>query len=376
MNLDFPNELLWNKFGVTLMKTHHKKYKLVCTIFISIIFIICLHSNVQAQYKLIIHVVDKDSVIRNTQATRLLESLPSSFLTKALCTDYIYKLPITLSAKGFLTASVDSSSFDSTGAHIYLYLGRQFKWLEIQPGNTDKRLMDATGWNEKHFVNKKVDYSQILIQEQRMLDFFDNSGYPFVSIALDSLSVIEQPGEDGLVAKWKVTKGPLYHIDSIRLFGKVKIKNSFLQRYLGISNGSIYNKGKLNTIGRRLLELPYLQEQQHWDITMLGTGSVLNLYLQPRRSSQVNFLIGFLPGSGQSSKTQITGDVNLNLKNALGAGESILLNWQQLQLQSPRLNIAYQQPYIFNSPMGVDFNFSLLKRDSTFLQLDGELGLQ
>ncbi|MGF2414877.1 MAG: ShlB/FhaC/HecB family hemolysin secretion/activation protein, partial [Ferruginibacter sp.] len=109
---------------------------------------------------------------------------------------------------------------------------------------------------------------------------------------------------------------------------------------------------------------------------MLGTGAVLNLYLQPKKSSQFNFLIGVLPNATLTSKLQLTADVNLNLKNALNGGESILFNWQQLQKKSPRLNLGYQQPYIFNSNFGFDFLFDLFKKDSTFLQVNGQLGLQ
>ena len=109
---------------------------------------------------------------------------------------------------------------------------------------------------------------------------------------------------------------------------------------------------------------------------MLGSGSILNLYLAPKRSSQANFLIGFLPSASQTGKLQLTADVNLDLKNALNTGETILLNWQQLQPKSPRLNLGYQQPYIFNSSFGIDFLFDLYKKDSTFLQLNAQLGLQ
>ncbi|MEO6706823.1 MAG: BamA/TamA family outer membrane protein, partial [Ginsengibacter sp.] len=48
----------------------------------------------------------------------------------------------------------------------------------------------------------------------------------------------------------------------------------------------------------------------------------------------------------------------------------------QLQPQSPRLNLGFSQPYIFNSNFGIDFSFNLLKRDSSYLQLNGILGLQ
>jgi outer membrane protein assembly factor BamA len=182
--------------------------------------------------------------------------------------------------------------------------------------------------------------------------------------------------EDKINAMLKVTKGPLYHIDSIRVFGKAKISKNFLNHYLGIPKGGLYNKEKLEQVSKRILELPYLQEMQPSDISMLGTGSVLNLYLAPKKSSQFNFLIGVLPAANQGSKFQLTADVNLNLKNALNGGESILLNWQQLQKKSPRLNLGYQKPYIFSSNFGFDFAFDLFKKDSTFLQVNGQLGLQ
>ena len=89
-------------------------------------------------------------------------------------------------------------------------------------------------------------------------------------------------------------------------------------------------------------------------------------------------LVGFLPNNDQlsSKKLLITGEANLNLKNALGAGETIGLNWQQLQVKSPRLNIIYQHPYLFNTPVGLDFAFDMFRKDSTFLNVNLQLGAQ
>ncbi|MEO6718971.1 MAG: BamA/TamA family outer membrane protein, partial [Ferruginibacter sp.] len=201
---------------------------------------------------------------------------------------------------------------------------------------------------------------------------YEKNGYPFAAVFLDSIQLTQGT----MNAFLQVNPGPLYHIDSIRLKGKVKLSEGFLQGYLGIPNGGIYNKEKLEQVSKRLLELPYLQEQQPSELVMLGTGSILDIYVQPKKSSQVNFLIGFLPANSQTSKLQLTGDVNLDLRNALGAGEKILLNWQQLQISSPRLNIGYQQPYIFKTPFGLDFGFDLFKKDSTFLQLNAQIGIQ
>jgi outer membrane translocation and assembly module TamA len=159
------------------------------------------------------------------------------------------------------------------------------------------------------------------------------------------------------------------------VIGKIRLNQKFLQKYIDIPNGSLYSKQKLEKVDKKMLELPYVTTVQSSDITMLGSGSVLNLYLQSKKSSQVNFLVGVLPASGQESKLQLTGDVNLDLKNLLGSGEGFLLKWQQLQPKSPRLNLGYDQPYIFNSPIGLSVLFEMFKKDSNFLQLNAQGGI-
>ena len=126
-----------------------------------------------------------------------------------------------------------------------------------------------------------------------------------------------------------------------------------------------------------MLELPYVQEVQPWNLTMLGEGSVVNLYLRPKKSSQINALIGFLPSSDPElgNKILVTGEATINLKNALGNGETMLLNWQQLQQSSPRLDLQFQQPYIFHSPFGFNASFDLYKQDSSYINVNLVAGL-
>jgi hemolysin activation/secretion protein len=47
-----------------------------------------------------------------------------------------------------------------------------------------------------------------------------------------------------------------------------------------------------------------------------------------------------------------------------------------LQQKSPRLNVNFQQPYLFHSPYGVNLAFSLYKKDSSYINTDGLLGIQ
>ena len=306
------------------------------------------------QYKLTIKFIDKDSLFTGQEL-----HLQTNFKSQLFCADYINKLPGILNTQGYLAASVDAVNFDSAAATIQLYLGLQQKWVKLNTDSIDKKALDESGFFSKNFTSKPFNPTQVQVLKERVLNYYEKSGYPFAAVYLDSIRLQDET----INAILKVNSGPLYHIDSIRVNGKVKIASHFLQRYLGIVNGSIYNKDKLDQVEKKLMELPFLQEQQPSELQLLGTGAVLNLYLQPKPSSQLNFLIGFLPANNQTNKLQITGDVNLNLKNALGKAETILLNWQQLQIQSPRLNIGYQQPFIFKSAFGIDVAFNLFNKD-------------
>lgn len=348
-------------------KSHMRKFRLQISVLSFLL--LSIYAPAQNKYHLYLQGVDKDSatIVAKT-------GMQTSFVSRTACTDYVNRLPGYLQSKGYVTASVDSLKYDSTAARIVLFIGELYLWAQLDVKDIEAPILDAIGWQEKMFANKPIDFIQVQTWEERLLNYLENNGFPFARVYLDSL----QLDNDKVSALLKVNKGPAYKIDSIRLYGNAKISNAYLQRYLEIPNGSVYSKEKLLRINKKIRELTYIEEEKPADLTMLGTGSVLNMYLKQKKSSQVNILIGFLPNNNQlsSKKLLITGEGNLNLKNALGSGETIGLNFQALQVESQRLNLIYQQPYLFKSPLGLDFYFDIFRKDSSFVNINLQLGAQ
>ncbi len=338
-----------------------------------------LHSAAQNNYKLYIRCPDKDST---AILSRL--GLQTEFSSRFTCATYINQLPGSLQAKGYVTASIDSLHYDSLSARMLLFVGELYRWARLDTKNIEPAILNAVGWRDKLFTGKPMDFNQVHLWQEKILNHLENTGYPFGRVFLDSLvldneKVAAEPDSAGMVsAILKVEKGPQYTIDSIRVYGNAKISNDYLQRYLEIPNGSIYSQEKLVNVNKKIKELTYVEQEKPFDISMLATGAVLNLYLKQKKSSQVNVLIGLLPNNDQlsSKKLLLTGEANIFLKNALGAGEIIGLNWQQVQVRSPRLNLLFQYPYLFHSPVGVDFNFDILRKDSSYVNINLQLGLQ
>ncbi|HSC39868.1 MAG TPA: hypothetical protein VLD19_18425, partial [Chitinophagaceae bacterium] len=249
------------------------------SIYLLLLFTTCM---ARAQYQLRLQPVDRDTLF----LTQTL-GIQTSFASRNACMYYIDKLPTQLQTKGYASASIDSLWMDSSFAVLKLFVGEAYKLAHIDTRTADKKALEQAGWNEKNLFNKPFNSQQTRQLQERILEYYENNGYPFAKIQLDSFLI----DKDQLSAHLKIDKGPFYKIDSIRLYGEGKINNLFMQRYLDIKNGSTYQKEKLKNINQRLLELPYLQQEQPWTMTMLGTGSVLNLYLKPKKSSQINVLL-------------------------------------------------------------------------------------
>ncbi len=343
-------------------------------ILVLILMLAALNGNAQkpaaatvSSYTLWVSGVDKDSawIVSKT-------GLQTSFASKLACEEYLNRLPALLQSKGYVTASIDSLQYGMTTARLVLFLGESYRWIKLDVASVPSDLLEVAGWREKQFSGKPLDFEMLQQLQEKMLYRLENTGHPFARIFLDSIIL----DKEAVTASLKVNKGPAYKIDSIRIYGNGKISNAYLQRYLNIPNGSSYNKEKLLQVDKKLAELAYVESERSADITLLNTGSVLNVYLKQKKSSQINALIGFLPNNDQlsSKKLLITGEANIILRNSLGAGETIGLNWQQIQVKSPRLNFIYQHPFIFKSNVGLDFSFDMFKKDSSFLNVNFQLG--
>ncbi|HET6225408.1 MAG TPA: BamA/TamA family outer membrane protein [Bacteroidia bacterium] len=271
----------------------------------------------------------------------------------------------------YLTAQYDSLISDSLTMTAYLNFGKQYKWASLKKGNIDEGVLSQIGFREKLYRHKPVYFKDVKKAQELLIQYYENNGYPFAAVKLDSMQIRE--GE--LEAVFKLTKNKQCKIDSIVIQGNAKITNVYMYNYLGVKPGDLYNEAQLRKINIRIAELPFLKASRSANVVFTEKGTKLYLYLEKKHASQFNGIIGMLPDN-VTGKIVFTGDVQLNLQNGLGHGEIIDLNWRRLQTQTQDLKMRLVYPFLLRSPLGVDYNFKLYKKDTTFLEVTQNIGLQ
>ena len=275
--------------------------------------------------------------------------------------------------KGFLEISIDSLIEEQSNVKAWIHVGPRYAWGTLVLDSNLQAVSTSFDAPLQVKPGEVMSIDQLVSLQTYYLSMLEENGYPFASVRLDSSYFINNE----LFGRLTADKGPLYSIDSIHVEGRVRVNKNFLIQYLGLGDGSPYKKSLLDQVSKRIAELGFVREIRKWSLSLTGTGAILNLFLEPVQNSRFNLLAGFMPSNEQlGGKLLLTGDAEMDLKNVFGGGENLYLNWQQIQVRSPRLQLGFMKPYLLSSNTGVDFNFNLLKKDSSFLTLNTRLGLR
>lgn len=271
----------------------------------------------------------------------------------------------------YLVAAYDSVFTDSISAKAYLSFGAQYKWANLKKGNVDEGVLSEIGFREKVYSNKPIYYKSVKRVQEKLITYYENNGYPFASVKLDSIII----SDGSISAQLKVTKNSEIKIDSVVIKGTAEIAPVYIYNYLGIKPGSLYDEAQLKKVNTRIAELAFVRATKPASFIFSGKFNKLILSLEKKRASQFDGVVGILPDN-VTGKILFTGDVRLKLQNGLGRGELIDLNWRRLQTQTQDLKMRLVYPFILRTPFGLDYNFKLYKKDTTFLDVNQNVGLQ
>ncbi len=280
-----------------------------------------------------------------------------------------------LQSKAYLTASLDSLSTYSKDATAQLYLGPAMRWVQLRTNAAEyDEWLAAAGYRPKNFTDKPLRYDALLALERAVLEQAENRGYPFAQVGLDSIGI----AADGSVsAVLQIEPKQFFTFKGIKINGDVQLPAAFLPNYLGLRAGSPYSRTRVLRLREQLRTLVFIESTGNPSVTFAGQEATVNLFLQKKRASRFDFLIGLLPQPNSTSgKLLVTGSLNAAFQNALDLGEHFAVEFERLRPETQKLDVRAGVPYLFGTPFGVEGRLNIFRRDSTWVDAQSELGVQ
>jgi translocation and assembly module TamA len=274
---------------------------------------------------------------------------------------------------GYLTASFDSVWVEKKQVHASLYLGKSYKFLQIDASKVPPAMLQAVNFRAANFQQKKLAYKEYLTLKNKLLNHAQNTGYPFASVFLDSISIENAE----FSAKLQYEKGTYIVFDSLLVVGKnpLKMNKKFLSDYLKLYRKQAFSQKKVDDAEKLLRTLPYLKLLSKPEVTFERDRAFVLLNTEALKVNQFDGIVGLLPNAGNNNQLQFTGQINLKLYNLFQSGKNLQIAWQSPRTQSQMLNIAYEHPNLFKTRIDVAAKLHLNKRDTSFVNFSWHLQL-
>ena len=329
-------------------------------LFVILGILLCTATNVSAQdWSLNIH---SDNISENIKPIRYEHTLKDSIGVLREIHIYVLKLH----ELSFLEAAMDSIVYTKKYVEVFLHVGTRHNWSMLHSGNVPDEYLYKSGYKQKFYSKTRFSYKELASLENRVIKYSENSGFPFARIELDSI----QLSDSYFSATLNYQSGPLIRFDTIALVGTSRVKRRYIESYLGITPGALYNQQKVQNLERQLKQLQYLKVVKSPEV-FFSTGKAQPvLFVNARKCNQLDGYIGFQPNSSSSKKLLLTGEFNMNLKNLLQSGKELFVQWKRFDVQSQLLKTSYVHPRLFHSNIDIKLNFNLMKQDTSFLTLD------
>lgn len=263
--------------------------------------------------------------------------------------------------KGYILTSVQKVK-EINAFKASIEIGKKYVWGKFNIDYVPEALLSKAGYHKSQFLNARVNSKILGSLLVKLLEESDKAGYPFASIKLDSVTIINEEISAVLAysAGFKIKYGTL-HVNSDF------VKSKYLESYLGIKEGDLFNANKVVGINRKINKLTYCKTAGFPAIKFDNKSCHISLKLRPIKANKVDAMLGLAPNQIDKSKLLATGYINLDLHNLFKSGKRLMFNWRQFGVQSQTLKTSYNHTNLFGSIINVKGNFEIFKQDTTFI---------
>lgn len=287
------------------------------------------------------------------------------------------RITFNLQQNGYLNFQIDSINtyFSSDSQNVSL----KILLKENKPTYVNNIFIQNLDSLEAGNVNEKFSLLQdspFIVSEfedsfSDVLTNFENNGFPFASINIESLffyydSISEENAVDVYL---NFSKNQISKIDTIMIKGNTKTKDYVITRELRINKGENYSQDRIEDIPNKLNRLHFFESIKHpkYFFNSKEKG-VLQIDVVEKSTNNFNGILGYIPPTNDNDNGYLTGLVDISLRNLFGTGRAVSFKWSKIDRNSQELELKYLEPWIFGFPLNIDFLLYQRQQDTTYVQ--------
>jgi len=242
-------------------------------------------------------------------------------------------------------------------------LGPKYESIRLYADKTLFEFLELEGIkNLKSNPYYLIEFAKLESLLNSLTKFLSAKSYPFASVTLKAIIPI---GKSELRADLVVETKQARQLQSVKIKGYEKFPRSFIKHFLNIKTNTLFDLKAIQSKTKALDQLPFSKQIRPAEVLFTKDTTRVYLYLEKIKSNRFDGFLGF--GSDENSgDLQLNGYLNLNLTNNLNFGESFRVNYRSDENDLKTFETQLTLPYLFKTPIGSEFEFNIIKKDSTF----------
>jgi outer membrane protein insertion porin family len=285
-----------------------------------------------------------------------------------------------LKNNGYFLSKIDSVKIshirDTTSARVTFYItpGIQFLLGKIKINGVDSleglslREMEeiATMYLNRPFteVLQKKLFSEIV-------DICENNGFPLCRVRtrdfeIDSLSTDQKK----ITLYLEVDPGKLVRINDLKIPAKSQTGIDYLRRILRFRQNEIYDERRVKQYLQILNRQDFISSIGNPKVIMVDSLFFLELSFEESSSTTVDGIIGYVPPAVNNpvERGYFTGEFKVGLRNVLGSGRRLRVDWQKPDKLSEDFRVQYRESFLLGLPFHLGGELHRLIRDTTYIE--------
>ena len=207
---------------------------------------------------------------------------------------------------------------------------------------------------------KTIPYEDLDIQINKWIIHLEKQGQGLGKIYLSDHYI----SKDTLYTTLNYTPDINRQINEIVIEGYEKFPEGVRRDIVRKFKGKTMTDENLQKLNSYLQQLNFINITKPAEILFEKNKTTTYIYTEKSKNNKFDGYVGF--GNNEKRKLQFNGYIDLNLNNIINKGEQTSINWRSDGNKQTNFDFKTEIPYLFKTPIGINFNLNLFRQDSTF----------